>query len=60
MYEFHYDYIKPKYEGKLQLSYLDTDSFVYHIKTKDFYMDIANDVEKNLILVGMLGHYQLG
>ena len=24
---------------------MDTDSFVYHIKTKDFYKDISNDVE---------------
>ena len=25
---------------------MDTDSFVIHIKTKDFYEDIANDVKK--------------
>ena len=25
---------------------MDTDSFIIHIKTKDFYKDIANDVEK--------------
>ena len=25
---------------------MDTDSFVIHIKTEDFYEDIANDVEK--------------
>ena len=25
---------------------MDTDSFTVHIKTKDFYKDIANDVEK--------------
>ena len=24
---------------------MDTDSFVYHIKTEDFYEDIAKDVE---------------
>ena len=45
MYEFHYDYIKPKYGGAAELMYMDTDSFVYHIKTKDFYKDIAPDVE---------------
>ena len=45
MYEFHYDYMKPKFEG-LQLCYMDTDSLVYHIKTEDFYADIANDVEE--------------
>ena len=46
MYEFHYDYMLPKYgEDSLQLCYMDTDSFVYHIKTEDFYKDIAGDVE---------------
>ena len=46
MYEFHYDYMIPKYGlQKLKLCYMDTDSLVYDIKTKDFYEDIANDVE---------------
>ena len=44
MYEFHYDYMKPKYSDNLQLCYMDTDSLVYHIKTEDFYTDIAGDV----------------
>ena len=46
MYEFWYDYIKPKYQDKAKLCYMDTDSLVIHIKTEDFYEDIANDVEK--------------
>ena len=29
-----------------KLCYMDTDSFVYEIETKDFYRDIAKDVEK--------------
>ena len=29
-----------------KLCYMDTDSFGIHIKTEDFYKDIANDVEK--------------
>lgn len=45
MYEFHYDYMKPKYGNKVKLCYMDTDSLVYHIKTDDFYKDIAHDVE---------------
>ena len=45
MYEFHYDYMKPKYGEKLQLCYMDTDIFVYEIQTEDFYKDIAKDVE---------------
>ena len=46
MYEFHYDYMKPKYGDSAKLMYMDTDSFVYHIKTGDFYRDIAKDVGK--------------
>ena len=46
MYEFWYDYIKPKYQDKAQLFYMDTDSFIIHIKAEDFYKDIANDVSK--------------
>ena len=46
MYEFHYDYMLPRYGDKVQLRYMDTDSFAYHIKTSDFYKDIAADVEK--------------
>ena len=47
MYKFHYDYMKRKYDSdSLQLCYMDTDSLVYHIKTKDFYADISNDVEE--------------
>ena len=45
MYEFHYDYMLPEYGKNINLCYMDTDSLVYHIKTKDFYADIANDVE---------------
>ena len=46
MYEFWYDYMKPKYGDDIKLYYMDTDSFIMHIKTEDFYKDIANDVEK--------------
>ena len=46
MYEFRYDFIKPIYEDKARLCYMDTDSFVINIKTEDFYKDIASDVEK--------------
>ena len=46
MYEFWYDYIKSKYEEKARLCYMDTDSFVIHIKTEDFYKDTADDVDK--------------
>ena len=45
MYEFHYDYMIPKYGNRLKLCYMDTDSLIYSIKTEDFYADIADDVE---------------
>ena len=46
MYEFHYDYMVPKYDlEKLKLCYMDTDFLVYHIKTEKFYADIADDVQ---------------
>ena len=44
MYEFHYDYIKPKYNGRVNLLYTDTDSLMYEIETEDFYKDISDDV----------------
>ena len=46
MYEFWYDYMKPKYGDNVKLCYMDTDSFIMPIKTEDFYKDIADDVEK--------------
>ena len=46
MYEFWYDYIKPKYSDKARLGYMDRDSFFMHIKREDFYKDIACDVER--------------
>ena len=45
MYDFHYEYIKPKYGVKAKLLFTDTDSLMYHIKTEDFYEDISGDVE---------------
>ena len=46
MYEFWYNYMKPKYCNDIKLCYMDTDSFIMNIKTEDFYKDITNDVEK--------------
>ena len=46
MYEFWYDYIKPKYQDRAKLCYMDTDSFIIDIKTEDLYKEIADDVEK--------------
>ena len=37
MYELLYDYVKPNYKDKAKLCYMDTDSFVINIFTKDFF-----------------------
>ena len=47
MYEFWYDYLKPKYNDNLKLCYMDIDSFVIHIFTEDFFEDINNDIERS-------------
>ena len=46
MWEFWCDYIEPKYKYNEKLCYMDKDSFIMHIKIKDVYEDIANDIEK--------------
>ena len=46
MYEFWYDYIKPKYRDRAKLCYTDTDSFAIYIETEDFFEDIFNNVER--------------
>ena len=45
MFDFHYNYIKDKYNNKAELLFTDTDSLMYQIQTEDFYKDISNDVE---------------
>ena len=45
MYEFWYNYAKPKYDENAKVCYMDTDSFIAHVKTDDIYKDTAEDVE---------------
>ena len=54
MYEFHYDYMIPKYGDRLTLCYMDMDSLIYSIKTEDFYSDISSDVESRFDTSGYL------
>ena len=47
MYEFWYDYVKPKYGKKAELCYMDADiyrRFIVYIKTDDIYEDIEDDL----------------
>ena len=41
MYEFYYHKLKPYYNSKIKLHYMDTDSFILSIKTGD----LINDLE---------------
>lgn len=45
MYDFHYDYMMPKYGENMSLLYTDTDSFIYNVYTDNFYEDIKQDLE---------------
>ena len=44
MFDFHYNYIKPKYGNNAKLLFTDTDSLMYEIQTEYFYKDIIKDV----------------
>ena len=45
MYEFHYDYIKNKYDSKSKLLFTENDSLMYEIKTDDAYEDFSINKE---------------
>ena len=48
-YEFvMYDYLNSKYGVNVKLCYMDTGSFIIHVKTNDIYKDIAEDIKKRL------------
>ena len=52
MYEFHYNYMLPKYGNNLKLCYMDTDSLVYQTETEGFYEDIGKDVPMRFNMSG--------
>ena len=69
MYEFWYDYIKPNYQwsctkrsctqDKAKLGSMDTDSFIIHIKTEDFYKKLLMMLKNgltHLIMMKMIKH----
>ena len=45
MYEFWYDYVKPKHGEKAKLCYMDTEGFIVHMKIDNFYKYILVDTE---------------
>ena len=46
MFDFHYNYIREKYDDEAELLFTDTDSLMYLIETDDVYHDFAADVKK--------------
>ena len=46
MFDFHYNYIRKKYNNKAELLFTDTDSLMNLIQTDDFFLDIKKDVKK--------------
>ena len=57
MQEFWFDYVKTKYEGKVNLYNVDTDTFIFYIKTEDTYIDITKMSKEDLILQVMNQEY---
>ena len=49
MFDFHYNYIRKKYDNKAESLFTDTDSLMYLIQTEDFYLDIKHDIKKSSI-----------
>ena len=45
MYQFHYDYIRNKYDSNLKLLFTDNDTLMYELKTEDVYEDFSNNKE---------------
>ncbi|KAK3735146.1 hypothetical protein QZH41_001891 [Actinostola sp. cb2023] len=45
MYDFHYNYFKPKFRNTSVLLFTDTDSLMYEVESQDFYKDIKDDID---------------
>ena len=46
IYDFHYNYIKKKYDDRAKLLFTDTASLTYEIESEDVYQDFWNDKDK--------------
>ena len=46
MYDFHYNYIKKKYNDKAKLLFTDTGSLTYEIDNEDVSKDFWSDKDK--------------
>lgn len=46
MFDFHYNYIKEKYDNRAELLFTGTDSLMYMVQKEEFYKDISKDLKK--------------
>jgi len=46
MYDFYYNELKERYGDEIKLLYTDTNSLITSIKTKDFYEDMKDMIDK--------------
>ena len=51
MYEFHYDYIRNKYDNISKLLFTDTDNLMYEIKTEDDYGVLNSDIAMLVLVI---------
>ena len=60
MYESWYGYFKSRYQNDAKLGYTDTDSFIIHIKTEEFYKILQMILKKDMIheIMQLIDHYQ--
>ena len=56
MYDFHYNYIKKKYNNitKARLLFTDTDSLTYEIEAEDVYKDFLNDKDMTCSIIATI------
>ena len=59
IYEFWYNYIKPKYQNNVKLCHMDTNSFIINIKTKNVYETLQMMLKKDLThqIMKSIDHY---
>ena len=46
LYEFHYEYMVPRYGDKARIMYTDTDSLIYSVECADMYNDMKRDIDR--------------
>ena len=45
MFDYYYNNLKSKYKDNVSLLYMDTDHFIFEIKTSDVYEDMIDNID---------------